>query len=480
MVFPTVLGSGKRLFGAPAPARTLELVDAKPVGPDGVVILTYDPARRGIVTAARPARRSSGDNAGRDRGERVASEAGAAGRARVARARPAGDGGAEPAGPIAATASVWRSAPRPGLRCPPRVGGSPTRRGRVVILHGLNMVYKRPPYAPQAVGFGADDARFLRYNGFNTVRLGLIYKAVEPQPGRYDGDYIDAIRSTERMLASHGIFSLLDFHQDLYNEKFGGEGFPDWAVLDDGLPAEPLTGFPTTYLTSPGLNRAFDNLWANADGPGGVPIQARYAAAWARVADGVQATTRESSGYDLMNEPWPGSDFSTCVNTAGCPNFDSGQARPLLSPRDQPYPRRRAPSPRLLRAQRAVQLRRGHEPPRPGVPQARLQLPRLLLARPRERRAIDLPGGRAEGVRQRRRAGRRRPATRRCSRSTGRPTTSRPWSGSPASRTSTWSPGRSGTTAGATTRPRAAPATRRRSSRIRASRRAARTSSATS
>jgi dihydrofolate reductase len=47
MVFPTVLGSGKRLFGDTDVATTLELVDAKPVGPDGVVILTYVPAAAG-------------------------------------------------------------------------------------------------------------------------------------------------------------------------------------------------------------------------------------------------------------------------------------------------------------------------------------------------------------------------------------------------------------------------------------------------
>jgi dihydrofolate reductase len=44
MVFPTVLGSGKRLFGDADADKPLELVDAKPVGPDGVVILTYVPA----------------------------------------------------------------------------------------------------------------------------------------------------------------------------------------------------------------------------------------------------------------------------------------------------------------------------------------------------------------------------------------------------------------------------------------------------
>lgn len=45
MLFPVVLGSGKRLFGDRSPSVTLRLVDSKPVGPDGVVILTYAPVR---------------------------------------------------------------------------------------------------------------------------------------------------------------------------------------------------------------------------------------------------------------------------------------------------------------------------------------------------------------------------------------------------------------------------------------------------
>jgi dihydrofolate reductase len=44
MVFPIVLGAGKRLFGDSGAPRSLELVEARPVGPDGVVILTYRPA----------------------------------------------------------------------------------------------------------------------------------------------------------------------------------------------------------------------------------------------------------------------------------------------------------------------------------------------------------------------------------------------------------------------------------------------------
>jgi dihydrofolate reductase len=44
MVFPVMLGSGKRLFGDTSDKKSLQLVDSKVVG-DGVAILTYAPAR---------------------------------------------------------------------------------------------------------------------------------------------------------------------------------------------------------------------------------------------------------------------------------------------------------------------------------------------------------------------------------------------------------------------------------------------------
>jgi dihydrofolate reductase len=43
MVFPVVLGSGKRLFGETSDKKSLRLVDSKMVG-DGVAILIYQPA----------------------------------------------------------------------------------------------------------------------------------------------------------------------------------------------------------------------------------------------------------------------------------------------------------------------------------------------------------------------------------------------------------------------------------------------------
>ena len=189
---------------------------------------------------------------------------------------------------------------------------------RVVILNGLNVVAKRPPYAPDALGFGADDARFLAANGFDAVRLGVMYGALEPRPGSYDEAYLERIARTQRVLARAGIFSQLDFHQDSYNERFDGQGFPDWAVQDDGLPS---VGYPLAQFVGLGHNRAWDHFWANDPGPGDVGLQDRYAAAAGEVAARFAGETHVL-GYDVINEPWPGTVWPTCANPLVCPQHE--------------------------------------------------------------------------------------------------------------------------------------------------------------
>jgi endoglycosylceramidase len=111
---------------------------------------------------------------------------------------------------------------------------------------------------------------------------------------------------------------MVDFHQDLFNERFGGEGFPDWAVLDDGVPAQPLVGFPFTYVTSPGGNRAWQSFWDDREG-----LHGRYAAAWRQVARAFKSRPWVM-GHDLINEPWPGPVWVTCASTEGCRAFEEG------------------------------------------------------------------------------------------------------------------------------------------------------------
>ncbi len=163
--------------------------------------------------------------------------------------------------------------------------------------------------------------RSWRRIGFNAVRVGVIWKAVEPEPGVYDDAYLGHIAATVRTLARHGILSLLDFHQDLFNERFQGEGAPDWAVQDGGLP-NPKLGFPGNYVGNPALQRALDQFFSNAPGPQNAGLQTWFARAWAHVASAF-GTNRWILGDELFNEPFPGSMWETCANTSGCPAFDA-------------------------------------------------------------------------------------------------------------------------------------------------------------
>src|SRR5207244_13298276 len=61
---------------------------------------------------------------------------------------------------------------------------------------------------------------------------------------------------------------------------------------------------------------------ANAPGPEGAGVADRYAA----MAGALARTFRAQPyllGYELFNEPYPGSQYATCMNPAGCPVFDA-------------------------------------------------------------------------------------------------------------------------------------------------------------
>lgn len=195
--------------------------------------------------------------------------------------------------------------------------------GRVVIVHGTNMVYKLAPYYPSAAGFGAEDAAFLQSIGMNAVRVGVIWKALEPEPGVFDEAYVRHISETVAMLASHGILSLIDMHQDMLSEQFEGEGAPDWAVEDEGL-TDPHDGFPDNYLFNPALSAAMENFWANGRGPYGIGLQEYWAGAWRHLAEHL-AGEQSVLGFELWNEPFPGKReaFVACATTRGCPKFDA-------------------------------------------------------------------------------------------------------------------------------------------------------------
>ncbi|QZA09915.1 cellulase family glycosylhydrolase [Mycolicibacter heraklionensis] len=192
--------------------------------------------------------------------------------------------------------------------------------GRVVVLHGFGEVVKDPPFYPASEGFGDADAALLAANGFNVVRLGIIWAGVEPEPGVYDYEYLDLINQTAQTLSNHGIRVVLDMHQDNYGTTFWGDGAPAWAAQTGGL-ANPHTPFPFRYVMSPAENYAWDSFWTNADAPDGIGLQNHYALMWQVVANYFKDDPNVI-GYELMNEPWPG---STWLSTIFGGSFFEGQ-----------------------------------------------------------------------------------------------------------------------------------------------------------
>ncbi|HEY2168859.1 MAG TPA: cellulase family glycosylhydrolase [Candidatus Angelobacter sp.] len=129
-------------------------------------------------------------------------------------------------------------------------------QGRFVLLRGFNFGgrSKHPPFLPimplgvqtlDAAQFHSELAAvmpqldLMQQIGVSAVRLLVMWKALEPAPGDPEQLQPDAIQYLQFLkeimdaLFARGIFVFLDFHQDIAHERFGGDGFPDWAMAVD-------------------------------------------------------------------------------------------------------------------------------------------------------------------------------------------------------------------------------------------------------
>ena len=84
-----------------------------------------------------------------------------------------------------------------------------------------------------------------------------------------------------KLLAQYGIYTLLDMHQDVYNQNFRGEGAPDWAVCTNNVPIVPKGGRWSNNYSNPTLQTAVGHFWAN-DVVGN--LQGNYDLVWKTVA----------------------------------------------------------------------------------------------------------------------------------------------------------------------------------------------------
>ena len=182
----------------------------------------------------------------------------------------------------------------------------------------------------------------------------MFFRGYSPAAGAYDEEYLQSFLRTQRQLAQAGIFTVARLPPGpTRSARTAGRGFPDWFLIDDGLPERRASRFPQGYFANPALNRAYDNLWANAPAPDRRrrppgPLRRGLGRVAAEFAD-----EERLLGYDIFNEPWPGTRWPACASPAGVParRLRPDRAHRVLEQDDRRDPRRptRATSPSTSR-----------------------------------------------------------------------------------------------------------------------------------
>jgi len=170
-------------------------------------------------------------------------------------------------------------------------------QNRLVIYHGLNVANhskSSPGNIPQVT---PQEYEQMREWGFNLVRYLVFWEAIEPVPGQIDEEYLARTWQEIDLIGSLGLAVVIDFHQDLFARRFGGNGFPDWAVNDGGRAFTRQEPWQNNYW-QPAVWHSYDFFWRSE------ALQNQYANA-VRVVLAGAATRPQVIGVDIMNEPWP-------------------------------------------------------------------------------------------------------------------------------------------------------------------------------
>ncbi|APR83715.1 Endoglycoceramidase II [Minicystis rosea] len=178
--------------------------------------------------------------------------------------------------------------------------------GRVVILRGVNAGgrSKFAPFVPFDVPEGGFDAALASYLdraqswGIDVLRVPFSWDALEPTQGTDDAAYLARYDAILAGAWKRGMYTIIDFHQDIYAEVFCGDGFPAWTVPDPKpAPHHDCANWSSGYFSDPGVMAAFDAFWA-ADSS----VQAAYVAMWDRMAARYKDTPGVI-GFEPLNEP---------------------------------------------------------------------------------------------------------------------------------------------------------------------------------
>lgn len=145
---------------------------------------------------------------------------------------------------------------------------------------------------------------------------------MEPKKDWYNETYLEEMVKFVNKLGEHGIFTLVDFHQDIISEKYCGDGVPTWLI--DEIHGYKTFPFPWTLKKMP-LNSSGLPSWSDCDQANwgkyyfaydvgetfnhlyntNHHLHKKFVAYWKKVASYLRGNPYVIA-YELINEPFVG------------------------------------------------------------------------------------------------------------------------------------------------------------------------------
>ncbi|CAH8288193.1 unnamed protein product, partial [Heterobilharzia americana] len=165
-------------------------------------------------------------------------------------------------------------------------------RGFTKLFRGFNSISKSFPwYKIQALN--RTQMRMFKDWGINVIRLQVMWSGLFPARSVINSTYLDQIEKIIKLSGEHGIYLILDMHQDVLSSRYGTyDGIPLWLIDQFKRPPASLQ-YPWPYK----MQRNSYMTMYRVPGITGV-ISGRF---------------KEFSnvlGYELINEPPPGNYYA--------------------------------------------------------------------------------------------------------------------------------------------------------------------------
>ena len=181
--------------------------------------------------------------------------------------------------------------------------------GRRMLLRGINTGgrSKFAPFSPFDFDGGDFQTELDAYLdrpvdwGLNVLRVPFSWDAMEPERGVIDEEWMVRYDALLDGAAERGLFTIVDFHQDVYSERYCGDGFPLWSSTGGEEPHHDCHDWFKAYLIDDDAKQAWDEFWSDETG-----IRTAFGEMWTRMAERHWGRPGVV-GFEIINEPGWGS-----------------------------------------------------------------------------------------------------------------------------------------------------------------------------